>query len=87
MALHRLSSAGLVEPDREEVADGRLRQYYRLTEGIATGLLPGLASDFSFAGTLTADVVSLLGSLLLAVLAWPVAITSWKGRPRQAHQA
>jgi DNA-binding PadR family transcriptional regulator len=23
---------GLVEPDREEVADGRLRRYYRLTD-------------------------------------------------------
>ena len=31
MALDRLSS-GLVEPDREEVADGRLRRYYRLTD-------------------------------------------------------
>ena len=32
MALDRLSSARLVEPDREEVADGRLRRYYRLTD-------------------------------------------------------
>jgi DNA-binding PadR family transcriptional regulator len=32
MALDRLCSAGLVEPDREEVADGRLRRYYRLTD-------------------------------------------------------
>jgi DNA-binding PadR family transcriptional regulator len=32
MALDRLRSAGLVEPDREEVADGRLRRYYRLTD-------------------------------------------------------
>jgi DNA-binding PadR family transcriptional regulator len=31
-ALDRLWSAGLVEADREEVADGRLRRYYRLTE-------------------------------------------------------
>jgi DNA-binding PadR family transcriptional regulator len=31
MALDRLRSAGLVELDREEVADGRLRRYYRLT--------------------------------------------------------
>ena len=31
MALDRLRSARLVEPDREEVADGRLRRYYRLT--------------------------------------------------------
>src|SRR6202453_4160893 len=32
MALDRLRSAGLVKPDREEVADGRLRRYYRLTD-------------------------------------------------------
>ena len=36
MALDRLCSAGLVEPDREEVADGRLRRYYRLTDEGAT---------------------------------------------------
>jgi DNA-binding PadR family transcriptional regulator len=38
MALDRLSSARLVEPDREEVADGRLRRYYRLTDDGATEL-------------------------------------------------
>jgi hypothetical protein len=59
----------------------------RVATLVATGLLPGLASDFSFAGTLTVDLVSLLGSLLVAVLVWPVAITSWKGRARQTHQA
>ncbi len=30
--LDRLAAEGLVEPDREEVASGRLRRYYRLTE-------------------------------------------------------
>ena len=36
MALDRLRSAGLVEPDREEVADGPLRRYDRVTdEGVA----------------------------------------------------
>lgn len=30
--LDRLVGDGLVEPDREEVANGRLRRYYRLTE-------------------------------------------------------
>src|ERR1700743_1861421 len=29
--LDRLSSDGLIEPDREEAHDGRLRRYYRLT--------------------------------------------------------
>ena len=31
-ALDRLSSDGWVDVDREEVVDGRLRRYYRLTE-------------------------------------------------------
>jgi DNA-binding PadR family transcriptional regulator len=30
-ALDRLSEAGLAEVDREEIVDGRLRRYYRLT--------------------------------------------------------
>lgn len=30
-ALDRLAGDGLVEPDRQEVVDGRLRRYYRLT--------------------------------------------------------
>jgi PadR family transcriptional regulator, regulatory protein PadR len=30
--LDRLASDGLIEPDREESHDGRLRRYYRLTE-------------------------------------------------------
>ncbi|SRR6266540_302848 len=35
-ALDRLVAQGLVERDREEVADGRLRRYYRLSgNGIA----------------------------------------------------
>ncbi len=38
MALDRLAAAGLVEPDREEVTDGRLRRYYRLTDEGATQL-------------------------------------------------
>src|SRR3954449_11521781 len=35
-ALDRLTAQGLVERDREEVVDGRLRRYYRLTrDGLA----------------------------------------------------
>lgn len=30
-ALDRLTAEGLVEPDREEIVDGRARRYYRLT--------------------------------------------------------
>ena len=29
--LERLAAGGLIEPDREEAHDGRLRRYYRLT--------------------------------------------------------
>jgi DNA-binding PadR family transcriptional regulator len=35
-ALDRLTAEGLVEPDRDEEVDGRLRHYYRLTaEGLS----------------------------------------------------
>jgi len=31
-ALDRLATEGLLEPDREELIEGRLRRYYRLTD-------------------------------------------------------
>jgi len=35
--LDRLVEVGLIEPDRDEVHDGRLRRYYRITEaGVQT---------------------------------------------------
>jgi DNA-binding PadR family transcriptional regulator len=37
-ALDRLAEQGLVAPEREEVVDGRLRRYYRLTDEGATVL-------------------------------------------------
>lgn len=37
-ALDRLTERGLVELDREEAVDGRLRRYYRLTESGAAAL-------------------------------------------------
>jgi DNA-binding PadR family transcriptional regulator len=37
-ALDRLSEQGLVEVDREEAVDGRLRRYYRLTDSGARAL-------------------------------------------------
>jgi DNA-binding PadR family transcriptional regulator len=37
-ALDRLQSDGLVAADREEVVDGRLRRYYRLTDDGAAAL-------------------------------------------------
>jgi DNA-binding PadR family transcriptional regulator len=37
-ALDRLTDQGLVEVDREEAVDGRLRRYYRLTDSGAAAL-------------------------------------------------
>jgi DNA-binding PadR family transcriptional regulator len=37
-ALDRLTEQGLVEVDREEAVDGRLRRYYRLTDSGAAAL-------------------------------------------------
>ncbi|MEU6034251.1 PadR family transcriptional regulator [Actinomadura sp. NPDC047616] len=37
-ALDRLQAERLIAPDREEVVDGRLRRYYRLTEDGAAAL-------------------------------------------------
>jgi PadR family transcriptional regulator, regulatory protein PadR len=37
-ALDRLVAEGLVEPDREETVDGRVRRYYRLTDAGARAL-------------------------------------------------
>src|SRR5947209_14925762 len=37
-ALDRLTGDGLLLVDRQEAVDGRLRRYYRLTEGGATAL-------------------------------------------------
>jgi hypothetical protein len=59
----------------------------RVAALVATGLLPGLAGDFSFPDNQTVYAVFLLGSLLAAVLVWPVAITSWTRRARRTHQA
>jgi PadR family transcriptional regulator, regulatory protein PadR len=37
-ALERLSTRGLVEPERDEVENGRLRRYYRLTDAGAAAV-------------------------------------------------
>jgi|SRR5579875_8783 len=42
-ALDRLRSGGLVDVDREEVVDGRLRRYYRLTPGGTAALAAEVA--------------------------------------------
>src|SRR4051812_11803858 len=42
-ALDRLEEQGLITPDRQEVVDGRLRRYYRLTD-LGAGRLAEQAS-------------------------------------------
>jgi hypothetical protein len=54
---------------------------------IVAGLLPGLANTVPFESNLTADLVSLFSTLLFAVLVWPVAIASWRGRVRRSSHA
>jgi hypothetical protein len=49
---------------------------------MATGLLPSLAVTIP----LRADPVGLLVSLLVAVLVWPVAIVSWRGRAERRRR-
>jgi hypothetical protein len=45
------------------------------------------AVSIPFAGSLKATAVLALGNLLFAVLVWPVAITSWRGRVRRSSHA
>lgn len=42
-ALDRLGADGLVTPDHEEIVDGRLRRYYRLTDDGAEALAAEVA--------------------------------------------
>jgi hypothetical protein len=51
---------------------------------VATGLLPSLAATIPLPDVPAVFPVPLLVSLLAAVLVWPVAIVSWRGRVRQA---
>ncbi len=57
-----------------------------LTDGRVTALIAiGFLLDLDpFTGTMISDVALLLGTLLLTLLVWPVAIASWKKRPRRA---
>jgi hypothetical protein len=45
------------------------------------------AVSVPFAGSSTATAVLLLGSLLFAVLVWPVTIVSWRPRVRRSSHA
>jgi hypothetical protein len=61
---------------------------WRVAVLVAAALVLDLASTYPLgAGDLTAIVVLLLGSLLGAVLVWPVAIASWRGRVGRASRA
>jgi hypothetical protein len=60
----------------------------RVAALLAPVLLIDVASiRFEFHGISTATVVLSLGSLLFAVLVWPVAIASWRGRVRRSSHA
>jgi hypothetical protein len=60
----------------------------RVAALIAPVLLVDAASiPFEFEGISTATVLLSLASLLSAVLVWPVAITSWRGRVRRSSHA
>ena len=60
-ALNRLTVEGLVEFDREEVVDGRLRRYYRLTPPGAQRL-KAEADRMSQTATVARHRLKLLGS-------------------------
>jgi len=53
--------------------------------GVVVGRVASIR--FEFHGISTATVVLSLGSLLFAVLVWPVAIASWRGRVRRSSHA
>jgi len=60
----------------------------RVAALIAPALLVDFASiPFELEGISTATVVLSLASLLFAVLVWPVAIASWRGRVRRSSHA
>jgi len=54
---------------------------------VACGLAIRARRAFEFEGISTATVVLSLASLLFAVLVWPVAIASWRGRVRRSSHA
>jgi hypothetical protein len=53
---------------------------------VATGLLPSLAVSIPLRDVPAAFLVPLLVSLLAAVLVWPVAIVSWRGRAERRRR-
>jgi len=59
-ALDRLNIDGLVELDREEVVDGRLRRYYRLT-GEGAGVLAAEAARLRSHAATALDRLGLTG--------------------------
>jgi hypothetical protein len=51
---------------------------------VAAGPLADLVSSLSSTNDVTVTVVVVLSNVVLAVLVWPVAIASWKGRVSRA---
>ena len=61
---------------------------WRVSALVAAPALLLDAASIPFGGAVsTATVVLSLGSLLFAVLVWPVAIASWRGRVRRSSHA
>lgn len=57
-AFDRLEAQGFIEADREEIVDGRLRRYYRLTEPGAAALDAEIARMRKHASTAAARLRS-----------------------------
>ena len=67
-ALDRLAEQGLITVDREEAVDGRLRRYYRLTDGGAAALAMQVGRLRRNADAAESQLRRLQGRLALGVL-------------------
>ena len=72
-ALERLAEQGLVEVDREEAVDGRLRRYYRLTDTGAAALATRSRGELGFA---------VFGSLVALAVVFEAALYAANGADR-----
>ncbi len=61
-ALDRLSDDGLIAIDREEIVEGRLRRYYRLTDD-GSGLLASEVTRLRHNATVAAERLRRIGAL------------------------
>src|SRR6266576_3159443 len=80
--LDRLAADGLIEPDREEARDGRLRRYYRLTRD-GRGALAAEADLRAATARVVRARLGLAGRRSPAWSPWPPGCT-WAARARRA---